>query len=143
LLRQRSFYLAQNATGSEYIKEYRLKGFAGMLLSLVPAILGSHVLIAATGLPSIDLQKLCHTSERTLGGLSGDPMKTFDACMSDEQEAREQLLRDWVTYPSSDRALCMRATDYLPSYVEWITCAEMAKDLRRIRREKPAPKPPG
>jgi hypothetical protein len=114
-----------------------------MLLSLVPVVLGSHVLFAAAGLPSIDLQKLCHSSERTMGGLSGDTMKTFDACMSDEPEAREQLLKDWVTYPSSDKALCMRATDYLPSYVEWITCAEMAKDLRRIRKETPAPGPPG
>jgi hypothetical protein len=120
-------------------KEYRLKGITDMLFSLVPAILGSHVLIAAAGLPSIDLQKLCRSSERAIGGLSGDPMRTFDSCMSDEQDAREQLLRDWVTYPSSDRALCMRATDYLPSYVEWITCAEMAKDLRRIRKEKPLP----
>jgi hypothetical protein len=124
-------------------KEYRLKGIADMLLSLVPVVLGSHVLFAAAGLPSIDLQKLCDSSARTMTGLSGDPMKTFDSCMSDEKEAREQLLRDWVTYPSSDKALCMRATDYLPSYVEWITCAEMAKDLRRIRKEKPAPVPPG
>jgi hypothetical protein len=114
-----------------------------MLLSLVPVVLGSHVLFAAAGLPSIDLQKLCHSSERTMGSLIGDPVRTFDACMSDEQEAREQLLRDWVTYPSSDKALCMRGADYLPSYVEWITCAEMAKDLRRIRKERPAPVPPG
>jgi hypothetical protein len=114
-----------------------------MLFSFVPVVLGSYVLISAAGLPSIDLQKLCHTSERTMAGLSGDPMKTYDSCMSDEQDAREQLLKDWLTYPSSDRALCMREMDYLPSYVEWITCAEMAKDLRRIRKERPAPGPPG
>jgi hypothetical protein len=113
-----------------------------MLLSLV-VVVGSHALIAVAGLPGIDLQRLCHTSEQTMGGLSGDPMKTFESCMSDEQEAREQLLRDWTTYTSSDKALCMRAADYLPSYVEWITCAEMAKDLRRIRKEKLAPRPPG
>jgi hypothetical protein len=124
-------------------KEYRLKGIAEMLFSFVPLVLGSHVLLAAAGLPSIDLQTLCHSSARTMAGLSGDPMKTFDACISDEEEARQQLLRDWLTYPSSDRALCMRTTDYLPSYVEWITCAEMAKDLRRIRKEKPGPGPRG
>ena len=60
----------------------------------------------------------------------------------DEQEARDQLLKNWVAYPPSDRALCMRAADYLPSYVEWITCAEMSKDLRRIRNEKPTPRAP-
>ena len=113
-----------------------------MLISLVPVVLGSQLLIAAAGLPSIDLQRLCHGSERTMGGRSEDAIKTFDSCMSDEQEAREQLLKNWVTYPSSDRALCMRATDFLPSYVEWITCAEMAKDLRRIRNEKSTPASP-
>jgi hypothetical protein len=114
-----------------------------MLLSLVPVVLGSQVLIAATGLPSIDLQRLCQSSERTMGGHDEDSIRTFDSCMSDEQEAREQLLKNWVTYPPSDRALCVRVTDYLPSYVEWITCAEMAKDLRRIRSEKAIPGPPG
>jgi hypothetical protein len=114
-----------------------------MLISLVPVVLGSQVLIAAAGLPSIDLQRLCHSSEQTMGSRSEDSVRTFDSCMSDEQDAREQLLKNWVTYPSSDRALCMRPTDYLPSYVEWITCAEMVKDLRRIRNERPAPRPPG
>src|SRR5258708_3321833 len=114
-----------------------------MLISLVPVAPGSQVLIAAAALPSIDLQKLCHSSERTMGGGSEDSIKTFDSCISDEQEAREQLLKNWVTYPSSDKALCMHEMDYLPSYVEWITCAEMAKDLRRIRNEKPTPAPPG
>jgi hypothetical protein len=113
-----------------------------MIIALVPVLLGSHLLIAATGLPSIDLQRLCHDSERAMGGRGEDSIKTFDSCMSDEQEARELLLKNWVTYPSSDRAHCMRATDYLPSYVEWITCAEMSKDLRRIRNEKPTPGAP-
>jgi hypothetical protein len=114
-----------------------------MLISLVPVVLGSQVLIAAAGLPSIDLQRLCHSAERTMGSRNEDSKRAFDSCLSDEQEARDQLLKNWVAYPPSDRALCMRAADYLPSYVEWITCAEMAKDLRRIRSEKPVPRPPG
>jgi len=114
-----------------------------MPLSFVPVILGSHVLVAAAGLPSIDLQKLCHTSEQTMAFLSGEQTKTFDSCMSVEQQAREQLLKDWATYLPSDKALCMRTKDYLSSYVEWITCAEMARDLRRIRKKKNAPRAPG
>ena len=101
-----------------------------MMLSFVPVVLGSHLLIAAAGLPGIDPQKLCHGSD-----LGGGPMQTFQSCMMDEQEAREKLLKDWGTYPSSDKAFCMRTNDYLPSYVEWITCAEMARDLRQLRKE--------
>jgi hypothetical protein len=47
-----------------------------MPLSFVPVDLGSHMLVAATGLPSIDLQKLCHASEGAMGFLSGEPTKT-------------------------------------------------------------------
>ena len=112
-----------------------------MLLSLLPFILGSQMLIAATGPPAIDPRHLCHASDRAMPDLGGEPMQTFHACMRDEQEASEQLLKDWVTFSSSDKALCMRSKDYLPSYVEWITCAEMARDLRRIRKEKPASPP--
>jgi len=112
-----------------------------MLLSFVPVVLGSHVLVAATGLPSIDLQKLCHTSERTMAFVSGEPTEIFDSCVSVEQQAREQLLRDWLTYLPSDKALCMRAKDYPSSYVEWITCAEMARSLRSIRKKQSAPGP--
>jgi len=112
-----------------------------MLLSFVPVILGSYMLIAATGPPTIDPQHLCHAAERAMPDLGGEPMQIFQACMRDEQEAREQLLTDWATYSSSDKALCMRTRDYLPSYVEWITCAEMARDLRRIRKEKPVSPP--
>ena len=106
-----------------------------MMLSFVPVVLGSHLLIAAAGLPGIDPQKLCHASEQTMPDRGGGPIQTFQSCMMDEQEAREKLLKDWVTYPSSDKALCIRTKDYLPSYVEWITCAEMARDLRQIRKE--------
>jgi len=113
-----------------------------MPLSFVPVLLGSHVLVAAANLPRIDLEKLCHTSERAMAFLGGEPTKIFDSCMSIEQQAREQLLKDWATYLPSDKALCMRTKDYLSSYVEWITCAEMAMDLRRIRKKNSVPEPP-
>jgi hypothetical protein len=58
-----------------------------MLLSFVPVILGSHMLIAATGLPTIDPQHLCHASDWAMPDLGGEPMQTFHSCMRDEQEA--------------------------------------------------------
>jgi hypothetical protein len=114
-----------------------------MYVSLIPVILGSHVLIASTaGLPSIDVQKLCHAAEGAMAALGGEPLKVFDACVSDEQDARTQLLKDWATYPSPDKATCVRVKDFQPSYVEWITCVEMARALRKIR-QAPGAKPPG
>jgi hypothetical protein len=112
-----------------------------MLLSFAPFIFASQMLIAATGLPVIDPQHVCHASDRAMPDLGGKPMQSFDSCMRDEQEAGERLLKDWMTYSSSDKALCIHPKDYLPSYIEWVTCAEMARDMRRIRKEKPASRP--
>jgi hypothetical protein len=58
--------------------------------------------------------------------------------MSDEQGAREQLIKNWATYPASDKTRCVQSMDYSPSYVEWLTCAEMARDVRKTRKEDAA-----
>jgi hypothetical protein len=82
-----------------------------MLLSFVPVILGSNVLIAAAGLPGIDPQKLCHASERRMPDLGGEPMQTLNSCMMDEQEAREKLLQglgDLVRRPTKPSVCAQR-----------------------------------
>jgi len=33
--------------------------------------------------------------------------------------------------------------DYLPSYVEWLTCLEMTGDVRRMRKERLSSMPSG
>jgi hypothetical protein len=44
------------------------------------------------------------------------------------------LIKDWSTYRPSDRAGCIQANVYLPSYIEWITCFEMKKSVRDARQ---------
>jgi hypothetical protein len=116
-----------------------------MFPSFVPAILGSHMLIAAVagGVPNIDLQKVCHDSESAMVGLGDNPTSSFDSCMSDEQAAREQLLKDWASYSASDKSHCIHPADYLPSYVEWLTCVEMEGNVRQIRQGRSVITGPG
>jgi hypothetical protein len=52
-----------------------------------------------------------------------------------EQKARDQIVKDLATYSSADKALCMKTGVYLPSYVEWLTCLEMERDVRKMDRE--------
>ena len=63
----------------------------------------------------------------------------FDSCMNDEKAAREQLVKDWSTFSASDKTLCVHPRDYLPSYVEWLTCVEMQTEVRKMRKDQPAP----
>ena len=43
-------------------------------------------------------------------------------------------VKDQATYSSADKKLCMRTDVYLPSYVEWLTCLEMERDVRKERQ---------
>jgi hypothetical protein len=56
--------------------------------------------------------------------------------MNDEQTAREQLVKDWATYPVLAKARCVQPKAFLPGYVEWQSCIEMTRDVIKLRREQ-------
>ena len=92
------------------------------------------------GVPKTDLQKFCkETSSALATNLStqGD----VDVCMSDEQAARDQLVKDWATYPALTKTTCVQPNEYLPSYIEWLTCIEMTRDVLKMRKETAASTP--
>ena len=60
-----------------------------------------------------------------------------NACLESEQKVREQIIKDQATYSSADKRRCMRTGVYLPSYVEWLTCLEMERDVRKMRQGEP------
>ena len=51
--------------------------------------------------------------------------------MNSEQRAREGIIKDWTSFSANDRVLCVQTGVYLPSYVEWLTCLEMNRDVRK------------
>jgi hypothetical protein len=129
----------------------RLKGGATMLsksklvlATAVIIILGavSPSLAQNSGPPTIDIQKTCRESSSALIGLTGsDSQDTFSSCMNDEQTARDQLVKDWATYPAPAKALCIQPKEYLPGYVEWQSCLEMTRDVINLRKEQAASVP--
>ena len=52
------------------------------------------------------------------------------------QKARDQIVKDRATYAAADKVQCMRTDVYLPSYVEWLTCLEMERDVRKMQQEE-------
>src|ERR1700694_743168 len=106
-----------------------------------PIALVSHLLVGAPGgLPSIDIQKNCRESSNALyGNTTAD---VFNSCVADEKDASAKLAKDWAILPVAEKARCVHAAIYLPSYVEWLTCIEGESTLRRIRKDANAP-PPG
>ena len=110
--------------------------FSKMKIALSIAVsLGAASTAFAGALPSIDIPRMCRASNAALSA-SDNPANNFETCLHDEQEAREQLIADWVTFPATDRAHCVLPAEFLPSYTEWLTCLEMERDMRKARKER-------
>jgi hypothetical protein len=89
------------------------------------------------GPPNIDLQSVCRATDKEIHAVFNDITRNvYDVCMSDEQDARAQLVKDWATLAASDKARCVQPAGYLPSYVEWLTCLDMTRDVRTMRKEQ-------
>jgi hypothetical protein len=86
--------------------------------------------------PGIDIQKTCQAAAGAMVSLMGGTTTEQDvnACLDSEQKARDQIAKDLATYSSAYKAQCMRTDVYLPSYVEWLTCLEMERDVRKMER---------
>jgi hypothetical protein len=92
-----------------------------------------------SGPPNIDIQKTCRESSAALGDLTGDGSQdSFSTCMSDEQSAREQIVKNWATYSALAKAQCVQPMEYLPGYVEWQACLEMTQDVITLRKQQAA-----
>jgi hypothetical protein len=53
-------------------------------------------------------------------------------CVKSETAAHDDLAKQWAQFPAADRARCVRlaTASRIPSYVQVLTCLEMARDVR-------------
>ena len=72
--------------------------------------------------------------------------QSYDACMKDESEAREQLVKSWPTFsmPNRNRCSAEASSEGIASYVELLVCLQNASgasgiegtQLKGARRKK-------
>jgi hypothetical protein len=96
----------------------------------------SAALAKDNGPPNIDIQKTCRESSSALSGLTGNDNQDFDACINDEQAARDQLTKNWANYPALAKSACLKPNEFLPGYVEWQSCIEITRDVIKMRQEQ-------
>jgi hypothetical protein len=79
----------------------------------------------ADSLPKFDIAAEC----RSEGGAKA----VLERCIEDESVARDQLQPLWIQSGAADKASCVGETsiDGTPSYVELLTCLEMARDVKK------------
>ena len=112
---------------------------------IVPALLAiiltaSQIVSAVDSVPKFDVERTC-LPVATMGGLPG---RDAPACRRNEQDARNQLKGDWSQYSGEDRSRCVGFVGVggPPSYVELLTCLEMAKHAKSCGKN-PRPRPLG
>lgn len=92
-----------------------------------------------SGPPNIDLQRTCRESSTALADITGNGgQDNFSTCMNDEKTARDELVKNWATYPALAKAQCVQPMEYLPGYVEWQACLEMTRDVINLRKQQAA-----
>jgi hypothetical protein len=99
--------------------------------ALFALALGSPLVVEVADVPAYDVTPGCRAAVTVMPG-------SFEACMKDEQSARAQLAAAWDRYAASQRDNCVQAenTGGSPSYVELLTCIQMAQDAKSLPQDK-------
>jgi hypothetical protein len=93
---------------------------------------GSQLIVTvADEIPTFDTASGCRAALALMPG-------SLEACMKDEQVARVTLASQWEKFVASDRATCTQneTTGGSPSYVELLTCLQIARDARALPSNK-------
>lgn len=98
--------------------------------ALLTIILASHVAMAADAVPKFNVERTCRPAAAA-GTLPG---RDSSSCQHDENDARSKLEQEWTHYSTAQRAQCagIASLGGAPSYVELLTCLEMAKQVQEL-----------
>jgi hypothetical protein len=105
--------------------------------ALLPIVLTAlHVVLIADGPPKFNVERTCRPA--AVAGVM--PGRDASACQRDENDARDKLDRQWAGYSATQRRHCAGFVelDSAPSYVELLTCLEMAKQSSELPPESKA-----
>ena len=101
-----------------------------MISSLGATMIGSLVLVASAALPRYNVEPSCRAAAQRASDASYAAV-----CLRKEQEARQQIERQWREFNASDKSQCIPRSRVFErgTYTELLTCLEMARDLRQLR----------
>ena len=98
---------------------------------LAVLLVGSQIALAADPVPEFDIGPSCRSA-----AVASAVIATRDAagCGRDEINARTTLEKEWSQFTPTDQARCGRLVTLGggPSYVELLTCLEMAKQVKEL-----------
>ncbi len=104
--------------------------------ALLPTLLtAAHLVLTAQHVPTLNVAPSCHAAADALmhRGKHGATV-----CLQDERRARAKLQKQWLSFSRAERAHCRQLTTLggSPSYVELLTCLQIAKAARALPIDK-------
>ena len=101
------------------------------MIQLAPLVLGAQLLLVADRPPQLDTEPACRAVERS--GVNG---RSREVCMNEENAARAALGDKWKDFSATQQAHCTGLVKMggPPSYIELLTCLEMARDARALAK---------
>lgn len=110
--------------------------------AIITGLAGVFADTARAQVPAVDIKKTCRAAAAAMVSLgSAGTARDEEICLKAENDARERMIKDWSSYQASDRKDCIQPKGYLPSYIEWLTCFEMNKNVRDMRERGQAMPP--
>ena len=104
------------------------------MMTFSTILVGSQLIfVAADGVPTFNVEPTCKAAV-TVGG--DDRRKS---CLATEKEAREKIAKEWKEFLATDRTRCVETATIggaSRSYVELLTCLELARDVRKLPKEQ-------
>lgn len=101
--------------------------------ALLPVVLTVAQLVVPTAyeVPKLNVAPSCHAADVGLIGLGES---SASACMRNEQQTRATLQKQWNSYGRAERSRCEQLITLggPPSYVELLSCLQMAQEARNI-----------
>jgi hypothetical protein len=98
---------------------------------------------AGDGVPHLNVEQVCKGIAEQGGVTFHDPSIETEKknCLDSEQVIREQLVNQWSSFSVDDRTHCVNESVMGgdSSYTELLTCLEMARDVRAMRKEQSNP----
>ena len=99
-----------------------------MPLSVSVVFLGAQLVIAvADRVPNFNVAPGCSQAVTNTSA-------SMQSCLGDERNARNALARTWGQFAAASKRSCIAETsmDGTPSYVELLTCLQMAQDVSKL-----------
>jgi hypothetical protein len=106
-----------------------------MLIPVSMIALSTQIVLTVTDVvPKYDIARGRRLDSAQAFDLNAGLNETVKRCVADEQGAMAQLQTQWSQFRATGKTQCIREADIgdTPSYVDLLTCLQLAKDARQL-----------